>query len=78
MMSPTSKFIRSRTSIVNLGDANIDVRDLMNLDVGDIIQLGTDATLPLDILVEGVPKFKGIPGLLKGNRAIRVTESMIE
>ncbi len=64
--------------VVKLGEAHIQVRDLMNLEVGDIIQLDTDATMPLDVLVEGIAKFKGIPGLLKGNRAIRVTESMFD
>lgn len=64
--------------MVKLGEAHIQVRDLMNLEPGDIIQLDTDATMPLDVLVEGVPKFKGIPGLLRGNRAIRVTESMFD
>ncbi|MFW7381837.1 MAG: flagellar motor switch protein FliM [Oligoflexus sp.] len=64
--------------MVKLGEADIQVRDLMNLEPGDIIQLDTDATMPLSVLVEGVPKFKGIPGLLRGNRAIRVTESMFD
>jgi len=64
--------------MVKLGEAHIQVRDLMNLEPGDIIQLDTDATMPLNVLVEGVPKFKGIPGLLRGNRAIRVTESMFD
>jgi flagellar motor switch protein FliM len=64
--------------VVKLGEANIQVRDLMNLEVGDIIQLDTDATMPLNVMVEGIPKFKGIPGLLRGNRALRITESMFE
>ena len=64
--------------MVKLGEATIQMRDLLNLEPGDIIQLETDETLPLNVLVEGIPKFKGIPGLLKGNRAIRVTESLIE
>ena len=64
--------------VVKLGEATIQLRDIMNLEIGDIIQLNTDATMPLDVMVEGVPKFKGIPGLLKGNRAIRVTESMFD
>lgn len=64
--------------LVKLGEANIQVRDLMHLEVGDIIQLDTDATMPLEILCEGIPKFKGIPGLLKGNRAIRITESTLD
>ena len=64
--------------VVKLGEANVDLQDIMNLEIGDIIQLDRDATIPLDVLVEGVPKFKGIPGLVKGNRAIRITESMFE
>ncbi len=68
----------SANLLVKLGEAHISVDDLMNLQAGDIIQLNTDATMPLDVLVEGIPKFKGLPGLLKGNRAIKVTESLIE
>ena len=64
--------------LVRLGEAHISVSDLVNLEVGDIIQLDTDATLPLPVLVEGVPKFRCIPGVLKGNRAIRLTESMFD
>ncbi len=64
--------------LVKLGEADITVDDLTNLTPGDIIQLDTDASTPLDVLIEGVPKFRGLPGLLKGNRAIKVVESMIE
>ncbi len=60
--------------LVKLGSADITVRDLIELEPGDIIQLHSDATLPLDVLVEGLPKFKGIPGLAKGNRAIKITD----
>jgi flagellar motor switch protein FliM len=62
--------------LVKLGNADITLRDLMELEPGDIIQLNTDATLPLDVMIEGVPKFKGIPGLSKGNRAIKITDVM--
>lgn len=68
----------SANVLVKLGEADIAMRDLMELAPGDIIQLDTDATLPLDILVEGIPKFKGIPGLLKGNRALKIVESLID
>jgi len=64
--------------LVKLGDAHLSIEDLMNLSVGDIIQLDTDATSPIDVLVEGIPKFKGLPGLLKGNRAIKVTDSNMD
>lgn len=68
----------SANILVKLGEATISIQDLVDLEPGDIIQLDKDATLPLDILVEGVPKFKGLPGLLKGNRAIKITESLFE
>ena len=51
--------------LVKLGEADITMRDLLELQAGDIIQLDNDATLPLDIQVEGISKFRGIPGLLK-------------
>ncbi len=64
--------------LLKLGEAEITVSDLLQLEAGDIIQLDTDATMPLEVLAEGIAKFKGLPGLLKGNRAIKVTESLIE
>jgi flagellar motor switch protein FliM len=64
----------SANMLVKLGAADITVRDLLELEPGDIIQLNSDATLPLDVLVEGLPKFKGIPGLSKVNRAIKITD----
>jgi len=68
----------SANLLVKLGDADISMRDLMELEAGDIIQLNNDATLPLDVMVEGIPKFRGIPGLLKGSRAIKVTETLFD
>lgn len=64
--------------LVKLGEANINVNDLVNLEIGDIIQLDQDASLPLDVLVEGVSKFKCIPGVLKGQRAVKVMETLSE
>ncbi len=60
--------------LVRLGAADIKVRDLLELEPGDIIQLNSDATMPLEVLVEGKPKFRGVPGLSKGNRAIKITD----
>lgn len=68
----------SANVLVKLGEADIALRDLMELQAGDIIQLDSDATMPLDIQIEGIPKFKGIPGLLKGNRALKIVESLID
>jgi flagellar motor switch protein FliM len=42
--------------------------------VGDIIQLDRDATTSLEVLIEDVAKFRCVPGVLKGQRAVRITE----
>ena len=59
--------------LVNLGTAAIAVGDLVNLNVGDIIPLSQDADGELEVLVEGVPKFKCFFGISRGNRAVQVT-----
>jgi flagellar motor switch protein FliM len=58
---------------VNLGSADITVGDLVNLNVGDIIPLSQDVDGELEVLVEGVPKFKCFFGVSRGNRAVQVT-----
>jgi len=59
--------------LVNLGVASITVGDLVNLNVGDIIPLKQDADGELEMLIEGVPKFKCFFGVSRGNKAIQVT-----
>ncbi len=56
-----------------LGKTSIKAGDLMRLRPGDIIPLETDETDEIDILVEGVCKFRGKPGAIKGQAALEVT-----
>lgn len=62
--------------VVNLGNASITVGDLVNLNVGDIIPLTQDADGELEILVEGVAKYKCFFGVSRGNRAVQVTRAV--
>ncbi len=64
--------------LVNLGAAEITVGDLVNLNVGDIIPLTQDSDGELQVLVEGVPKFKCFFGVSRGNRAVQVTREVEE
>lgn len=64
--------------VVNLGSTGINVGDLVNLNVGDVIPLGQDADGELDVLVEGVPKYKCFFGVSRGNRAIQLTRLLDE
>jgi flagellar motor switch protein FliM len=63
---------------VHLGEAEITVGDLVNLNVGDIIPLKQDADGELELLLEGVPKFKCLFGVSRGNRAVQVTRPLNE
>ena len=50
------------------------VRDLLNLRAGDVVKLNTGPQTPINVLVEDIPKFKGFPGVVKGNRAVQISE----
>jgi flagellar motor switch protein FliM len=56
-----------------LGRAKITGKDLLNLEVGDVLVLDRYVSGELDVRVEGVLKFRGYPGVFKGNRAIKVS-----
>jgi len=65
--SPVSLSVRLATTRVSTGE-------LIGLRVGDIITTEKDIRRPLLVTVEGVPKFRARPGLLKGHKAIRIDD----
>ena len=58
--------------LVRLGRSKITGRQLMSLRPGDIILLDTDVEDLLPAEVQGVRKFQGIPGSVKGAKAFQV------
>ncbi len=73
------QIIQTKVSVsVRLGQAQLTVNDLTSLEVGDVIQLNQDATHPLSLEVEGVSKFRCLPGVLKGNKAVKLISQMSE
>jgi flagellar motor switch protein FliM len=60
--------------ITELGSTQITPEDLMSYKVGDTLILGNDVTDPLILKVENNPKFKGFPGVSRGNKAVQITE----
>lgn len=62
------------TLSVELGKSSWRVRDVLNLQKGDIIRLDTGPQNPIAVMVEKIPKMLGIPGVVAGNRAVQVTE----
>ncbi len=58
--------------LVRMGTTSITGRQLLNLEKGDIIMLDTDEDDFLEAEIEGVKKFHGIPGRIKGNKAFQI------
>jgi flagellar motor switch protein FliM len=68
------RIMGAEVSLVSmLGKSMINAGDLMRLQVGDIIPLETGEDEELDIMVEGISKFKGRPGVIRGQTALEVS-----
>jgi len=61
---------------VELGHTMISARNLLTLKKGDVIQLDQDIGEPIMAKVEGVPKYRGYPGLTKGNKAFQISKEI--
>lgn len=61
---------------VYLGGTSITVKDLLGLNVGDVVKLDIEAKNNLLMMVNGRPKFFCRPGTVKKNLAVYVTESV--
>jgi flagellar motor switch protein FliM len=61
------------TLIAELGTTTQSVRDLLEIQVGDVLQLNIGPEDLITLSVEHVPKFYGFPGTIKGNRAVEIT-----
>ena len=60
--------------LVRFGRSQITGRQLMSLEPGDIIMLDNDVDALLEAEVQGVRKFRGIPGLVKSNKAFQIVK----
>ncbi len=59
---------------VTLGETQITGRQLLDMDIGDIVVLETDEDSLLPAEIQGVLKFEGLPGFVKGNKAFKIIE----
>ena len=63
---------------VEVGKAKISVRQLLDLNIGNIVSLNRGPDEPMFVTIETVPKFFGIPGLVKGNKAVQISGNISE
>lgn len=55
-----------------LADAPLTVRELLELEPGDVIPLGRPTTTAAVVEIEGVPRFTAQPGVTRSRRAVRI------
>ena len=60
------------TIIAELGITSRSVKDLLDLQVNDVLQLNTGPEDLITLTVDHVPKYLGFPGIIKGNRAVEI------
>lgn len=59
--------------VAQLGKTTRTIGQILNMEADDVVKLKTGPQDPVTLNVEGVPKFLGMPGVVKGNRAIQIT-----
>lgn len=60
--------------LAELGRSTLTVKELRALSVGDVLLLDTNASDPLVLKIEGVPKMRGVPIVHKGHIALQISK----
>lgn len=63
---------------VHLGETILDAGDIIELEVGDIIQLDTRKDDLLPVFISGIRKYMGSPGLHRGNKALLIKRKVLD
>ena len=66
---------RTEVNIVaELGKTVYSVQDILNFEVDDVLRLNTGPQNNVTMNIERVPKYLGMPGVVKGSKAVQITE----
>ena len=60
--------------VVRVGAAQITVQEMLRLKAGDVIRLNTSPHQEIEVLIEGLVKLKGRPGVSSKKKALQVTK----
>jgi len=63
--------------VVYLAGTRLTAGELVGLAVGDVILTENDAHDPLEVCIEGRPKYYGLAGLVKGHKAVRIGKPVV-
>lgn len=61
-----------------LGQAEVSLKQVQSWKVGDTLALNQDSSSPVQILIEQVPRLKGLMGVYRGNVAVRLVDNDTE
>ena len=62
--------------VAELGTTTITPGQLLKFKVGDTLMLGKDVSDPLNLKIQGIRKFSGYPGTSRGNKAVKIEETI--
>lgn len=62
--------------VAELGKTVRTIGQILEMDADDIVKIDTGPQDPVVLKVEGMPKFLGMPGVVKGNRAVQITDQI--
>jgi flagellar motor switch protein FliM len=62
--------------VAEVGKAKLTLKELIDLQIGNVIILDKSVSDEFSFKVEGIPKFNGTPGYRRGSQAIRITSSV--
>jgi len=60
--------------VVRVGAAQITIQEMLRLKAGDVIRLNTSPHHEIEVLIEGLVKLKGRPGVSSKKKALQVTK----
>jgi flagellar motor switch protein FliM len=63
---------------VELGTANLSLKDLLELEASDLVVLNTRTSDELVVKVRDIEKFRAVPGLVGKNRGAQITQIVAE
>ncbi len=61
-----------------IAEITLRLRDLLNFQVGDVVELGCPQNSQVKVMVEGQHKFNGQVGVREGRKAVRISEIIFE
>ena len=64
--------------VVELGNVEMNLNSILELQEGDLLQLGKSVQAPLEVRVQGKPVFQGLAGRRNQHRAVKITERVRE